>query len=193
MKDPILTLCLFGVVQTLSYTSAAQGTPDTLSIPRDASTRLVAYAEVVPVENATQAELYARGKVWFAQNFKSAKDVIQADDKQAGILVGKGWQEVRVAGAMGTAVPQKLNYTIRLALKDGRYRYELTDFSFGFLPSATDLNPATNPAEKVAFVRNKKGITPFSMGYRKALDSAVKQTTDGLKVAMTKPAAGGDW
>lgn len=191
MKYTILALFLLGSVRAFSQ-AAPQ---DTLAIPRDATGKKIAYVEVVPVAGATQDELYARGKVWFAQTYKSAQDVIQADDKASGVLVGKAWQQTTFSPlGFGTKVPYKLSYTVQLSFKEGRYRYEFSDLSFASFPSATDLNPTTDPAEKFTFIRKGNGkLTAYSMAYRQAIATAVLQTTDALKAAMAKPTAGGDW
>ena len=42
----------------------------------------VIYSEIVSIENNTKDILYGKSKLWFADTFKSSKDVIQLDDKE---------------------------------------------------------------------------------------------------------------
>ena len=50
----------------------------------------VVYTEVIKVDSLNAKELYNRAKKWIVLNYKSANDVIQLDDKEDGILIGKG-------------------------------------------------------------------------------------------------------
>nr|GFD13861.1 hypothetical protein [Tanacetum cinerariifolium] len=96
------------------------------AIPIDPTSGRVLYTEVVPAAGASQAELYARAKLWFADTFKATKAVVQADDKEAGIIQGTAFQDIVVAGG-GMPTALKLWYTVKIALKDGRYKYDIND------------------------------------------------------------------
>jgi hypothetical protein len=63
------------------------------------------FSAVVPVEGATKDELYARTKLWFANAFTSANDVIQLDDPERGIVLGKGSVERAEGGAYPRGEP----------------------------------------------------------------------------------------
>ena len=67
---------------------------DSLKFPIDPDSHLITFSEVVQAPGVSQAELYARAKLWFAGTFKSAKDVEQADEKEAGVVQGTGWQDI---------------------------------------------------------------------------------------------------
>jgi hypothetical protein len=164
-----------------------------VSLPIDPTTRLISYSQVVQVPNASKNELYARAKIWFASTFKSAQSVIQADEKEAGVLIGKGWQQVYVR-ILGTPLSVKLWYTVKLSFKEGKYRYELTNFMFESEPSPSDRTPQPIAAENYTAQVNKKGeLTAIARNHVNSLDKAARSTEKSLQASMSQPAAGGDW
>ncbi|MDO7874097.1 DUF4468 domain-containing protein [Hymenobacter sp. ASUV-10] len=106
-------------------------------LPVDPDTRAVTYTGVVEAPGATKAQLYARGLEWMARTYQSANDAVQLKDAEQGKLVAKGFMVVTLAapnvGMAMLGVPQPstmlLEQTLSLYLKDGRYKYVLTDLS----------------------------------------------------------------
>jgi hypothetical protein len=94
----------------------------------------VTYTEVVKVDTLlNKDEIYKRVKRWFVDTYKSGKDVIQLDDKDNGEVIGKGnfsvlWQ-INFMGGMNINIWE----TIKINIKDGRYKYEITDFRAKYL------------------------------------------------------------
>jgi len=78
------------------------------------------YSNVVNVENTTKDNLYSHAKIWFADTFKSAQNVIQLDDINAGKIIGKG-------SVLLTNNNEYLKFTLAINVKDGRYKYEIYD------------------------------------------------------------------
>ena len=85
----------------------------------------VTYTEVVEVEGASKDQLFARAKKWFATTYKSSNDVIQLDDKENGEIVGKG-----NFGITYYARNPHIGHTISILVKDGRYKYAITGFTY---------------------------------------------------------------
>ena len=77
----------------------------------------------------THDALFTGAKVFVAEAFKDAKAVLQMDDREAGILIGKGARRGSYK-AIGTVVTV-LNFTFKISVKDGRYRVEYYDWTFG--------------------------------------------------------------
>jgi hypothetical protein len=78
------------------------------------------------VPGVSKDELYLRAREWFARTFVSAQALIQMDDKAAGKIIGKGLSEDVRNGFIRTAYT--IYYTVSITVKEGRYRYEITDF-----------------------------------------------------------------
>lgn len=158
----------------------------------------ITYSGVVPVEGITKNELYTRGKVWFARAFHSAQDVVQADDKEAGVLVGKGILVVETMYQSFYAYQQwepRVRFLVKLSFKDNRYRYEFTDFSY-ITPITVDrLTPVDLPAETALAGEVKKNGKRDKdiMNTKNQLNHEAKRMIRELREAMNKPAAGTDW
>jgi Domain of unknown function (DUF4468) with TBP-like fold len=157
------------------------------AVPRDSNTKLITYSSVVQMPGATQAELYARAKLWFVQAFSSAKDVIQADEKEAGIVQGTGWREISMKAGKGT-VPLKLWYTVRVSVKEGRYKYEISGFQTQFFAASYNLHPDKSQAESTIW--NEKATPEAREQYAEKVSTAGSSVTVALKAGMDKPAAG---
>jgi hypothetical protein len=101
----------------------------TPTLPFDDETKRITYSEVVTVDSSTSKnELYSRGREWFAKAYKSSTDVLQMDDKESGKIVGKALMQVYHKALGSNYKSGYINYTISLYLKDGRYKYEITNF-----------------------------------------------------------------
>jgi len=98
------------------------------TVPIDSATNKVLYTEVIKVDGVLKDELYTRAREWFAKTFRSAQSVLQMDDKDAGKIIGKGAASSSFK-YMIASIDFLLKYTISIAVKDGRYRYEITDIS----------------------------------------------------------------
>lgn len=164
--------------------------PELKAIPFDPTGKIL-YTEVVQVPGASQAELYARAKLWFADTFKSAKAVVQADDKDAGIIQGTAFQDISVV-AMGMPSAVKLWYTIKIALKDGRYKYDITDLRVQNYASQYNLNPGEPvPAEGYISADQKKGaLLSIANSAHREVAAAGTVLSASITTGMSKPAAG---
>ena len=80
---------------------------------------------------ADKATLYIRALEWVSSSFRSSKAVIDLQDKDAGIIVAKGIIPNGSRDALG--VHFDLRLTIKLEVKDGRYRatYDTYTMIFG--------------------------------------------------------------
>jgi hypothetical protein len=87
------------------------------------------YTEVVQVDSVSKTELYNRAKVWFATAYNSSNDVLQMDNKEGGELIGKAILNYRpTVLSRSEQTRGNIKYTIKIFIKDGRYKYEITNF-----------------------------------------------------------------
>lgn len=87
------------------------------------------YTEVVKIDSVLSNELYNRASLWFATAYNSANDVLQMDDKDKGQIIGKAniiYKPKVFSGSEQTK--GSIKYTIKIFVKDGRYKYEISDF-----------------------------------------------------------------
>ena len=85
------------------------------------------YSAVVDVPNKTKNEIHVQANQWVAKNFKSANDVIQMNDKDAGKIIVKGGFEIttKFAGVMQNNI---VYFLLDFSFKDNKYRYVMSDF-----------------------------------------------------------------
>ena len=89
----------------------------------------LAYTEVIQADSISQSELYTRAKLWFATAYNSANDVLQMDNKEGGQIIGKAIMKYNPTVFSGSEQTKgSIKYTIKIFVKDGRYKYEITDF-----------------------------------------------------------------
>jgi hypothetical protein len=79
----------------------------------------VFYEKVYQDSGATKEQLYLQANEVFLRTFPDTKSVIQQQDKEAGIIAGKGYFPLRHT---------LIRCTIRISTKDGKYKVEMFDF-----------------------------------------------------------------
>lgn len=79
------------------------------------------------VPMADKAVIFVRALEWVAATFRSAKSVIDVQDKDAGLIVAKGIIPNGGRDA-GIGVHRDIRLTIKLEIKDGRYRATYDNF-----------------------------------------------------------------
>lgn len=81
-------------------------------------------SETVDMPGVSKDKLYQRAVEWFNETFKNTKAVIQSQDKEAGTFYAKGAFEFFLSGRTDV-----ITFSINIAVKDGKYRYVISDFN----------------------------------------------------------------
>lgn len=148
------------------------------SIEMDATTgkyKLQAVEEVNP--ELTQDQLFAKAKQWIALNYKSANDVIQLDDKEEGKIICKG----NFALKQSLLLTGRIAHTLVLDFKDGKFRYNFTDF--------VHISPDNN-----TYAYEKK----WAKGMRTKANAEIEQKATAAMASLKEYVSGGaasdqDW
>ncbi len=101
------------------------------------SVQPIEYVGVVEVPGVSASELFVRAKVWFADTFVDSKHVLEVQDKDAGVLAGKG--SIHFVPHFLVArdlVAGEVTFNIKVLVKDGRFKYMFTDFVHRGTPSS---------------------------------------------------------
>lgn len=99
--------------------------------PLDSLTHKIKFTDIVYLDStSSKQDLFLRAREWFAKTFKSSNYVTQMEDKEAGILIGKGSLEIFLKVLGSSTGGNYFNFTISLYFKDGRYKYDFTDFTY---------------------------------------------------------------
>jgi len=91
----------------------------------------------------SKTELYKLSNEWMAKSFKSSKQVIQYQDKDEGIIVGKGF-----IGITYTLFPMDTWFTMTIEIKDNKARVTFEDIYISQKVNyQTQETPVTNKAQ----------------------------------------------
>lgn len=90
----------------------------------------VNFTAVVKVDSSlSSSELYNRAKLFFMNSFNDSKAVLEIQDKESGQLSGKGYFKYEPTSYIGSdGTRGKIEFTVSVFVKDGRYKYEFTSF-----------------------------------------------------------------
>ena len=162
----------------LSWTARAQTPPvPRVVMPVDSASGLITYQAVVPVAGASKQELYRRAREWFVNNFKAYRQVVSVEDTLGGEITGT-YHSIQDKYVLLTYAPWEYWRTLKVYVKNGRYRYELTNFgvrAVGYGRGVYPLNPRS-PAD----VRR----------YGPEANQQAQHDIASLSAAMNQPAGG---
>ncbi|MCK4231598.1 DUF4468 domain-containing protein [candidate division WOR-3 bacterium] len=115
--------------------------------------------DVIEIEGKSQDELYVSCMKWMTKTFKSSKEVIQYQDKEAGTIVGKGYTIATdslfikdankanlidaIFGGPAEIAKPYLWFTMTLETKDGRVRITFDQIGWTHYLSAEPSNIET--------------------------------------------------
>lgn len=97
------------------------------SIQTSAQEKL-SFIKVIPAEGKNNEALYVALRSFVATYYKDSKEVIQMDDKEACLLIGKATSVFDNLGVIYSSYEGYLDYTFKMQAKDGRVRIEITNF-----------------------------------------------------------------
>jgi hypothetical protein len=133
----------------------------------------VFYETVDTIPSTTKIDLYNKSKIWFVNTFNSAKAVLQMDDKEAGIIMGKGITPYEGGNAFSGPIHNSINYTININIKDNKYRIQVYDISI------SNENASYTPEYCLKYPKmNKKKL--------EKIDDSVKELIASFKTAINK-------
>jgi len=167
MKNILLALTLF-----INFNIYAQ------ILPIDSTTKQISYTKVIEVPGTTKIDLYSRANEWFAKTYNSSQNVLQAQDKEEGKLIGKALMKSTLKGFNAGYV----NYTISVFLKDNRYKYEVTDLAH---------EKGTSTLGSGGALESNKAATMSIMGkqwvsIKIQADNEIKSLLSSLELAMNQ-------
>jgi hypothetical protein len=131
MKRIGVAIILFSI---LSVTVKAQKKSDAQvpQLPVDSITNLITYEGVVTVAGVKADVLYKRALSWFHEFYKNPTEVIRENDSLKFKIVGKPRFKIsNPADKSGLKTDGGLvQYTITVGARDGRFKFELTEFNW---------------------------------------------------------------
>lgn len=131
MKKSTITLFFFLLVTSMAF--GQKGIlPVSVTLPVDSITKLITYEGVVEVNGVAADELYRRMQQWFGLFYKNPGEVIRENDSIKFKMIGK--PRFRISNPPDKSGLKTdagiVQYTIQVAAKEGRFRYEITEYNW---------------------------------------------------------------
>ena len=146
-----ITTTLLTVLTTLSLSFG-----QTENSPVPIVDNKVNYTETVTVDSSSKKDvLFGKAKLWFANSFKSSNDVIQLDDKDNGIVLGKG---IIIKNEMTglQSVKKTWRFTVKIQVKDGKYKAEIYDIDYTFEMPGNNIGAGPSNVNLDEYFNNQK-------------------------------------
>lgn len=92
-----------------------------------------AFDKVIEAPGYSKEQIYSSVKIWIAENFRSAKSVIDLDSKDDGTIIGKGIIPYPCSGMDCMAKSDwKVPFTMRVDIKDEKFRISFTNINLSW-------------------------------------------------------------
>ena len=149
---------------------------------------IVTYTGVVQVDSTSKEVLYKKAKKWFVDSYKSAKDVIQLDDKENGDIIGKGIFEVVWQVTFMSTQKTNVHHTVKISVKDNKFKYTITDFRIVYYVTPSQYTSGKNIDKTIESFgggmrekNTKKYFAEVDMEVNKTIASLIKAMKDKEK------------
>ena len=147
------------------------------TVPVDADTKLITYKEIVQV-TGSKTDLYNRALEWINTEYKNPLDVTRVKNVANGVIELVHRIEIYKTDKDVKRSAGTVDYTLKLEIKDGRYRYNFNNF---LLHDVSKM-----PIEKWLDKTDKK-YDPVFEQYLQQVDARVKEIITSLKSGMLPP------
>ena len=86
------------------------------------------FSKVIEVKDVDKTSIYISLRDWISTYYRDTQEVLQMDDKDAGIIIGKAIFLYSMNKLAYAAYEGKIWYSIKLQVKDGRFKVEMLNF-----------------------------------------------------------------
>ncbi|MER2996468.1 DUF4468 domain-containing protein [Pontibacter populi] len=176
MRKYLFLLLALSVIATCN--AQEFNTPDAepllykLPLPVNKENGKVEFQEVLDVAGKSKEEIYTLSREWFAQKNGSANVVLQLEDKESGVLIGKG--------KSGDA-----DFLIKVEAKDGSAYYTMTDIVYSY-PSQQKTYPAAEFLADKNLYKSNGSPNPTQQHLKEALLITNDDIIDSLRRSLNK-------
>lgn len=160
----------------------------------------VTYSKVIEIPGMKKEEVYNRVLSYFVYNYVSGKDVIQVQDKEAGLIVAKGiYENVHVGISLITTYVD-CSHVVRVDCRDDKARILITlvDYEKKIVGGSTPPSYINVPVNKQYPIYNGGGqktvmTKAFYRSHLKALETIDKIEKAAIEGNTSKNLENGGW
>lgn len=126
---------LFSIVLVAFLTSITSGCQTAQPVPDSEKTVVKVFSSPA----LSKEKIYTGSKIWIAENFRSAKAVLEYESKEDGVLIGNGSMNFPAADSMDLAIKGDwvVRFTMRVDIKDEKFRLTFTNITISTPAKAT--------------------------------------------------------
>jgi hypothetical protein len=126
-----LVIFLFLVFTTLvGYTQDTTINIISQQLPIDSTTDQISFVRIVELPGTPKNQIYTGAREWFTFRYPDARKVLQMEDAENGVLIGKAARTFKDG-----LLTQRMVYTIKIYVKDNKYKAEITNIYYEEEPS----------------------------------------------------------
>jgi hypothetical protein len=96
------------------------------TLPTDPVSKKVIFQELIPIDSASKDDLYERAVTWLTDHYKTNK--FDINDKVKGQIGTEGYFIVSMTYDFKYKSEHNVSYNVLINVKDGKYKYSVTDF-----------------------------------------------------------------
>ncbi len=174
MKIQAVRLLLLSLTFAVLQSKAQEGIS---KLPIDADTKLITYKEVVNVAG-TPGDLFNRAIEWINKQYKNPADATKVRNPATGLIEISHRIEVTRDDKGTTRIAGVIVYAMKIEIKDGRYRYTITNFNI----KDVSLQPMEHWLDK-----KDKAYNAVWDDYLKQVDDYTTKLIASLKTGMLPP------
>lgn len=130
------------------------------------------FSQVIKADSVKRENLYIALKEWVVTSYNSPKDVIQMDDKDAGLLICNGVINYSPKKITHLSYKGIIKYSLKIQVKDNRYKVDISNF-------VHQVDPDCPPACQLGLITNSDIFT--DKGSRKKYQNEV---WDDIKIKV---------
>lgn len=123
------------------------------------------FSKVIEAKGLDKARIYISLKDWMATTYVDCTEVIQVDDKEGGLIIGKASCKYSMGKTSHSSYDGIISYTIKFQIKDERFKAELSTFIHD------NIDKPKAPTCKLGLVTNAEEFT--NKGMYKSYHNAV--------------------
>ncbi|WP_025124413.1 DUF4468 domain-containing protein [Myroides odoratimimus] len=185
----IITLFLL-LIQTIAFAQSNEQLQN-LNIPNKEGK---VFYEYIHETGKDKLDMYLKARKWFVDTFVDANSVIQLEDKEAGMLTGKGYYRYDFINGINVS-EMKIYFTVNITIKDNKYRIQIYDIHGS--NNNTSMFSYMDNTQKKAVKYNIDFNTVYNDFINKkrpkyngkilfGFDEAMKKVTDNLQLVIVQ-------
>lgn len=131
------------------------------------------FSKVYEAPGFSKEHIYNSAHEWIAQNFRSAKAVIQHHDEEEGIIIGNGRTNYppEACGIPGYCIDWNINFTTRVDIKDEKFKLTFMNLMVDPPPS----QHSSGEPRPVRTMKQMEAIKPKLLKYGDQILASMKK------------------